>query len=774
MSNFQVVRNVLVGAAALIVAGLLAGRCPAQRPLYEREPFDRITLNEANESRVLEVLPLPFPGRRVPASPRASDKIKVELLSEPGTQYEIAWRDIASVELFEQMLLGRARQLTAQRQFDEAFDYFAELRQRFPETPDLTEALQDYLFLNAGHYFRTEKQPAVAMTILEDLYKRNPNYRYGTSTTVAAALNSVSEAVIGEYLAEDDLEAAQRLLTRYNESFPDLPVVAKLSGQLASRAAVKRDEARAHLEAGRLREAHVAVRRMLEIWPAVEGGRQLAVEVERRYPLVAVGVSNFGSEHQPKQLDNWAARRTGRLRHRLLMEIVGPGPEGGQYRCPLGTAAQSEDRRRLTIQLSQSEDAGNVTGYDVAHRLLEMADTNSPQYVPDWGMLMSGARVRDVYGVEANLRRPHVLPESLLQVFLNPEDASRAETEPSNGPYVVAERTEEQVRFMRSPDYALGQPTQPAEIVERRFADPNLAIEALERGEIDLIDRLLPADAERLKQNSSLVVRRYALPSVHVLIPNFDRPYTNNVTFRRALVYGIRRDAVLQQLVLGGQDIAGCRVVSGPFPAGIGEDDPLAYAYDPAIEWRRYNPRLAAALTRLAQFELREIAKKKKEPPPELGTLVLAHPDDFLTKAVCEVIVQQLDAVGIKCQLKALPPGETRDSSGDYDLLYAELAVWEPLTDVRRLFADDGLVASGNPYISLALRRLDTATNWKEAAQLLHELHFIAHNEVMVVPLWQLVDHFAHHPRLRSLGDENVSLYQNVEQWQVAPRTGRE
>jgi hypothetical protein len=37
-----------------------------------------------------------------------------------------------------------------------------------------------------------------------------------------------------------------------------------------------------------------------------------------------------------------------------------------------------------------------------------------------------------------------------------------------------------------------------------------------------------------------------------------------------------------------------------------------------------------------------------------------------------------------------------------------------------------------------------------------------------------LVDHFAHHPRLRALGDANVTLYQNVEQWQVAPRTGRE
>ena len=111
MQNLWIARVVPLVAAVgtLLVVG--QQDCWAQRPLYEREPFDRITLNEANESQVLEVLPIKFPGRRIPADPRPNSKIQVELLSEAGSKYEVAWRDIERIDLFEQMLLQRAQLL---------------------------------------------------------------------------------------------------------------------------------------------------------------------------------------------------------------------------------------------------------------------------------------------------------------------------------------------------------------------------------------------------------------------------------------------------------------------------------------------------------------------------------------------------------------------------------------------------------------------------------------------------------------------------------------
>ena len=40
----------------------------------------------------------------------------------------------------------------------------------------------------------------------------------------------------------------------------------------------------------------------------------------------------------------------------------------------------------------------------------------------------------------------------------------------------------------------------------------------------------------------------------------------------------------------GGEPPEGCRVISGPFPAGISNDDPLNYAYDERIEPRYMMP----------------------------------------------------------------------------------------------------------------------------------------------------------------------------------------
>ena len=60
-------------------------------------------------------------------------------------------------------------------------------------------------------------------------------------------------------------------------------------------------------------------------------------------------------------------------------------------------------------------------------------------------------------------------------------------------------------------------------------------------------------------------------------------PFTANQTFRRALLYGINRQAILETEVLGNNKIAGCQVISGPFPVGTRDNDPLAYAYDERI-----------------------------------------------------------------------------------------------------------------------------------------------------------------------------------------------
>ena len=50
----------------------------------------------------------------------------------------------------------------------------------------------------------------------------------------------------------------------------------------------------------------------------------------------------------------------------------------------------------------------------------------------------------------------------------------------------------------------------------------------------------------------------------------------------------------------------------------------------------------------------------------------------------------------------------------------------------------------------------------------LHELHRIVHEQVAVIPLWQTVNYLVYSRRLDGVGPAPLTLYQNVEQWQLA------
>jgi hypothetical protein len=101
----------------------------------------------------------------------------------------------------------------------------------------------------------------------------------------------------------------------------------------------------------------------------------------------------------------------------------------------------------------------------------------------------------------------------------------------------------------------------------------------------------------------------------------------------------------------------------------------------------------------------------------------------------------------------------------DVDLMYAELPMWEPLVDTRRLLGEDGMTGGCSPSMKLAIRQLDEAVDWREARECLHRIHRIAYNDTAIVPLWQLVDHFVCRDSLRGVAERPVSFYQSIEQW---------
>lgn len=751
---------------ATAVVWLLLGRAAwAADPLYELEPFDKITLNEANKGVVLKVQPLDFPKRRIPQDPPA--KLVVRLLDQPDEAYEVQWSAIAKIELFEQMVLAEGRRLVAQGQLDDAYDYFKFLEDKDPTYPGLQEAIEEYLYEEAKS-LQLRKQYPGALAMLQELHARRPE-RPGLDRAMGVA----TEKQVEVYLASGNYPAARALLRSLAKFFPEHPTVAKWETQFRNEAAALLAEARQAQAAGQLRKAHQAASRLVAVWPALPGAKQLVESIHKQYPRVVVGVTEPVTDEESVPLANWAVRRSSRLIHRLLMEFVGPGPEGGDYQSALGQLSVQELGLRLVIELKPglrwSSGPAALTGYDVSRRLLAMADPQDAAYRPDWAELFGGVSVPRVYAVEVDLRRPHVRPQALLQTTVLPyADPSVADpSHLSNGPYAIDAQSDAETIYVANPQYFAAGPSQPKEIVERHYRMGIDAVAALRHRQIDVLDRVNPWDLEKLMANKEVVVGRYAVPLVHCLVPNTRKPLLANSNFRRALVYGIHRETILHRL-LDGKPREGCRLVSGPFSAGIGSNDPLDYAYDESIEPRPYDPRLAIALAQVGLQETIEAEKRQGRTLKDIPKLVLAHPAHEIARIACVSIQKQLEVLGIPLVLKEFPGGAPPRVPDDVDLLYVELAMWEPVVDARRLLDQDGICGGSSPYMSLALRQLERAATWPEVGAALRLIHAIAHREVAVLPLWQLTDHFAYHRSLVGVGAQPVTLYQNVEQWQPA------
>jgi ABC-type transport system substrate-binding protein len=784
--NF-VLRCCGVGLAACclaLAADALLAQPPAgpQQParIFEAEPFDRLTLDAANENAELKVRPIPFPNRRVPVKPKPSEKLRVKLLDD-ARDFDIAWQNIKKVELFENMVLEEAVKLTQANRIDEAYPYFVFLLDNYPKTEGLPEGRQLFLYQAAIFAFG-QKNFAEALGILEELRSLNPDFRKNaTAPTVIQSLGSVADNLIGSYVAKNDYRSARVLLERLVRTYQagNEPFATKWVTQLSELAAAERDKARALLAEEKFVEAYDASARMKNIWAAVPGGEELLTEMSRRYPLVVVGVSTPAKAFDGRSLVDPAARRAGRMVQRQLMEFTGMGPEGGKYISPFGSFSRSDDGTNFTLEFkAQGNKAAPLTAFDVSQRLLQLANEKDPDYQAAWARLVSTVQVKQATQVQVELRLPHVLPEALLQVDALPTNSTSAakvadQANAGFGPFRILSTTPDTTRFVRNDDSPFVTAGQPAEVVERYFEDPQRAILALKRGEVDVLDQVFVADLGALMQEPGIVVKQYSAPTSHFLLINRAHPYLDSRTFRRALLYGCDRAAIFKQGFLRDQVLPGWRVTSAPFPAPSRTGETIAYGYDEQIAPRPYDPRLAIVLKVLTQNQLKIEAEKKKAEVPKWRPLLLGHPADEVSRLACKALVKQWEIVGIECKLQEFPLGTYRDPSGKCDLTYVQGAAWEPLVDAGRLFGAEGLSPSNDPFIRLALKQIESASNWQQVRQRMQQLHLQVHEDVSVLPLWQTYDYYAFRQGFTALESSRATLYQNVQQWQPAARLAR-
>lgn len=733
---------------------LVAGVCAAD-PLYLTRPFDEITLDENNAGVRLKVQPLALPGRKLPDPADRKDDLEIELVDRPGERFRLGWNNIAGIRFFEEMVLAEAQALIKDERFDEAYPYFQFLETKFPKTPGLKDAVENYLWAQIAGELKNGRNDA-ALALLVELHQRNPQ-RPGLS----AALERVTVTLVEKHLAEENHRAARGLLRNLTQRYPAAAATAApYETQMRDKAAARLETARQALAAGKFREAHQAARQALGIWPEVEGGRALAQEIHRKYPSISVAVTSLPEGAARSVAGDWAARRTQSLLAPRLFEKTSPAIDSSGYRSSFGEIVKEKNPRQIVFRLRPGTRWPHtdrpLTAHDVARWLLAASDTPHSSFDPAWAGWLASVAVRKDSEVLIELARPPLAPEALLHAATV-----------AAGPFRVDAQVPEQIVFVRQATTHGGDAAPLSEVVERAYADSSAALEGLRRGEVSVVDRISPWELKSLASNKEIAVGRYALPSVHLLVPNPRRPLAANRTLKRAILYGIDRQSILRLALLDGRTIAGCQCLSGPFPRGEVNNDPHGYAYDEEVPVRPYDPGLALALAGISspqsQADQKTAAADTAKPP-----LVIAHRAEPIARVACQSIARQLQSVGIPVTLRELPAAQP--VGDDHDLLYVELPIEEPLLDVWRLFGPQGIAGAPSPAMLATLRELESAADVFQAAEKLRAIHRLAAAELPVIPLWQLVDHFAFHPAIKGLAPRPVSLYQDIDQWQVELR----
>jgi ABC-type transport system substrate-binding protein len=734
--------------------------------LIDQDPYDEITLKDGTLHKVFA---LDLPGRKRPERPRGSDKLVVVLVDKPGEKFEVTWASIESVRLFEQIVLDEVRLLVGEKKFDAAFDDLMYLKRYRPETESLEQAIQDYYFADAQNCIERQQYDS-ALSMLNELFSRNKDY-----AGLSDVYGSIHETMVTAADAAQQYRRVRTLIRNLEKHYPEHPLVGQLKDRVIAQADDRITQARTQSEAGMWREAHLLAAEALGIWPSYQPAQALLTEFYERFPVVRVGVSMpLSADFRGSRIEHRGARRALRLTDRSLCEFAGYGPEGGQYVMPLGDFEERELGRAVAIRVKPgigwSTGESNLNAFDVARTLHDRALDSSPIFRSDWASLIDWIEARPENEVLIQLRRTHVRPESLMMTGIYPAASSPGDPlVATNGPYFLDSRNGYDVWFSAMPHYFARGNRQPMEIMEQYFRDAKDAVAAIERGEISVVERLNPWDLERVRANPALVVEPYAVPTIHCLIPNPDNPVLAQRIFRRAVVYGLNREATLTQQLLRGSNAPNSRVISGPFAQGKTFDDSMGYANDDSIKPLPFDPLLSLVLSDVGLKQAQEAAKKDGREIKEMPTLVLAHPADLVAEVACRSIQSQLARVKIPVTLKELPPGVAVPADRQYDLLYAEIAMWEPVADARALLGMGGIVGRSNRYLDLALDQLDEAKDWPSARTVLKRIHRLTHEDVTLIPLWQLSDHLAYHRSLSGPGNAPVQLYSNIESWDLKP-----
>ena len=802
---------------------------PSDGQLVDREPFDRIYLNADNEFATVDIVP----PEKIPTRPLPKrGALEFEWIEDDEFRLEVPWGDVIDYKTFNDLLLEESELLIAQKDYSRSFRNLLFVFDHGGNVdPKLENSLREILLLDGKRNF-DQGNYSLALSIFEDVYQRAPK-NGGPSIGNVKAIDMIMEGyglLLKKRFDAGELSGVRAVLDAVERKYGDdiLQLKTEWNERLDEQHRRFLAETRKAFAERDIKSSHKFARKAIYAKPDSDEGIKLLEQVIKTFPLVQVGVSQTAlAGGDPTRIEHWGARRIGRLTQRTVIEFAGLSDEGGLYNFLNGTMVRmDEDGFEYQFKISNEDLPFGVpplTAYQLSQQLLDRANAESPQYFEPWAKIAGPIEIADPNTVTVQLRVPFIRPEALLQMPYEPETENGSV---QNGPYTVTQEDDQITAFSPNPNYPAKTGVQYPEVVEVKFANQSDSVEALLRGDIDVVDRVPLQYVRKLSLDPEIEVQKYIVPTMHMLVPNVqrdsgfwtpdtpyekgqivrisqtrltfkcatsgisgeqepDRPGTDgsiewvadtrgfmtNLNFRSSLMRAIDRQSILANTISGGREISGCEVVNGPFPVGTEYNDQNAYAYDPSVPKVGFDRILSMTLTEVVRGQMLDSlrAKKIKGPAIEVPPITLAFPAGERTRSVCQAIQAMWAQINVKSVLRELPPGQIVPDDNDYDFLYLEMTINEPLTDIEKLFGAAGIAKEISPPVRQLAQKVGYATSWQLASRQLRQIHRQSLNGLSVVPLFQVQEYYAYRKNVTNIGRNLVSLYENIDRWKVNP-----
>ena len=761
-------------------------------------PFDRMTLTDNTVVFIDPVFPRPLPPYD-PAKAAKKKRAKVEVPAEgnitlPGEKakpkkpenedddpaailaihliagevrdYEVRRASVRSIDYFEDLLLAEADRLIMVRDFTRAFECILKVQTRDPKWKGLDDRVNRLLFAE-GSTALLQNDGERGLRLLRELFVRKPEFP-GLSDKLADSYGARASRAfeLGLYAR------GRKILHDVEQLAPTHPVVRAIHDQFLSKAAALLKSSAAKPPAERLDGISEALR----IWPRVEGGDAAYREAFAIEPTLDVAVTDI-----PRNVGPWTrSPADDRVTPLLYQPVLARDDEDalqGKAEGQLATSVVASNLgRRIVVSVRTetpwSDRSRPVSAIDVARALTDAAEPNSRRFIARWGDLLERVDVTDETHVEIRLTRATLKPGGWLLGPVGPAHGG------GDGRVATLDRGRELVVdglyhwSATAPDraamLAVGRSNSELKVKLRRIKEvryPNAkaALGAFNRGEVALLEHVPPDRIAELAANPDFKVGRYERPSLHRIALDGRTPALRNRSLRRGISYAIDRRTLLEDTLLRRPPDAANLMADGPISKG-------SYGDAPDVKPLGYDPLLAKMLITGARKELGGNPIK----------LTFSYPATAEAQAVVPKMAEALKLIGIETVLDEKPESvlEMELRAGKrFDLAYRSSRLAEPVIEIGPMLcpAYDAPLAA-NPLSSLAsprilqlLLQLERAPEWPTAKALVLQIDRECRDELPVIPLWQLEDHYAWRSRLKGPAETADRLYQGIASWEIEP-----